>query len=147
MFEQSMIAGWGDVDFNAHMRNTAYLDKSADTRMLYFEHRGFAVTEFVRLGLGPVIRKDEVTYFREIRLLERFRLTLALAGMAPDGSHWLLRNEFFRADGQKAATVHSTGGWLDRSARKLIVPPPPLLDAMVALGKTADFVELGSSIR
>lgn len=26
---------WGDMDFNAHMRNTAYLDISADVRMMY----------------------------------------------------------------------------------------------------------------
>ncbi|WP_229422843.1 thioesterase family protein [Telluria aromaticivorans] len=34
MGEQTLIAGWGNMDFNAHMRNTAYLDKSADVRMM-----------------------------------------------------------------------------------------------------------------
>jgi acyl-CoA thioester hydrolase len=29
MYEKKLLAGWGDMDFNAHMRNTAYLDKSA----------------------------------------------------------------------------------------------------------------------
>jgi len=33
MFERQMLSGWGDMDFNSHMRNTAYLDKSADVRM------------------------------------------------------------------------------------------------------------------
>lgn len=27
MYEQTLHAGWGDMDFNAHMRNTAFLDK------------------------------------------------------------------------------------------------------------------------
>lgn len=146
-YQQSMIAGWGDMDLNSHMRNTAYLDKSADTRMLFFSEHGFAVAEFVRRRLGPVIRRDEVTYYREVSLLERITVTLALGGMSPDGSHWLLRNDFLRADGQTAATVRSTGGWLDLSTRKLTVPPPELLEAMQALARTPDFVELTSSIR
>jgi acyl-CoA thioester hydrolase len=147
MFQQSMIAGWGDMDFNAHMRNTAYLDRSADARMLYFASRGFRAGEFARLGVGPVVRRDELSYFREIGLLEQFTVTLAAEGMSADGSHWMLRNEFIRADGETAATVRSIGGWLDASARKLVVPPSALLDAMSALGRTADFVELTSSIR
>jgi len=28
VYEKTLIAGWGDMDFNAHMRNTAYLDKA-----------------------------------------------------------------------------------------------------------------------
>lgn len=41
MYEKTLIAGWGDMDFNSHMRNSAYLDKSADVRMMYFADRGF----------------------------------------------------------------------------------------------------------
>lgn len=147
MFQHDMIAGWGDMDFNAHMRNTAYLDRSADARMLYFASRGYPAGEFARLGVGPVVRRDELSYFREIGLLEQFTVTLAAEGMSPDGSHWMLRNEFIRADGKTAATVRSIGGWLDVSARKLVVPPPDLLEAMRALERTPDFVELTSSIR
>ena len=33
MFEKTFVAGWGDMDFNAHMRNTSFLDRSADVRM------------------------------------------------------------------------------------------------------------------
>ncbi len=30
MFEKMLYAGWGDMDLNSHMRNTAFLDKSGD---------------------------------------------------------------------------------------------------------------------
>ena len=43
MFAKRVIAGWGDMDFNAHMRNTAFLDKSADVRMMFFSENGFHV--------------------------------------------------------------------------------------------------------
>ena len=147
MYSRKLIAGWGDMDFNSHMKNTAFLDKSADVRMMFFAENGFPVQEFSKLKLGPVVMKDEVQYFKEVRLLETFRATLALAGLAPDGSRFVMRNEFWRPDGKLAVRVTSTGGWLDLVGRKLIVPPTPLLDSMRVLERTADFAELPSSIR
>jgi len=123
MFEKRLVAGWGDMDFNSHMRNTAFLDKSADVRMMFFSENGFPMAEFVRRRIGPVIMKDEIEYFKEIRLLEELRVTLASAGLAEDGSRFLIRNEFWRADETLAAKVTSAGGWLDLSLRKLVVPP------------------------
>ncbi|MDJ1164217.1 hypothetical protein QHI69_20265 [Burkholderia gladioli pv. gladioli] len=49
MFETEAFASWGDMDFNSHMRNTAYLDKSVDARMLYLSKRlGPTVSPFAR---------------------------------------------------------------------------------------------------
>ena len=147
MFEKRLIAGWGDMDFNSHMRNTAFLDKAADVRMMFFAENGFPVDEFVRRKIGPVIMKDEVEYFREVRLLEQLRATLFLAGLAGDGSRFLIRNEFWRADGKAAAKVTSAGGWLDLTVRKLVAPPEALLAALRSLPHTDDFQILSSSIR
>jgi len=147
MPETTMIAGWGDMDFNAHMRNTAYLDKSADSRMLYFASAGFPMSEFQRLRIGPVIQRDEIEYLREVNLLETMRVTLSISALAEDGSRWQLRNEFFRADGKPAARVNSTGGWLDLAARRLAAPPPALLAALRALPQTADFSVPPSSLK
>ena len=147
MFEKRLVAGWGDMDFNSHMRNTAFLDKSADVRMMFFSENGFPMEEFFRRRLGPVVRKDEIEYFKEVRLLEELRVTLAIAGLAADGSRFLLRNEFWRDDGQLAAKVTSAGGWLDLSLRKLAAPPEALLAALRSLPQTEDFQELASSIK
>lgn len=59
-FERRVIAGWGNMDFNSHRRNTAYLDKSADVRMMYFSENGFSTQESLRLRLGPVTMRDEL---------------------------------------------------------------------------------------
>lgn len=134
------------MDFNAHMKNTAYLDKSADVRMLFFAEHGFPTAEFSRLRLGPVVRKDEVEYHREVGLLQEIVITLAIAGAAADGSRFVLRNEICRADGTLCARVTSAGGWLDLAARRLIAPPAPLLAAMQSLDRTADFIDLPSSV-
>jgi acyl-CoA thioester hydrolase len=147
MFERRMIAGWGDMDFNGHMRNTAYLDKSADLRMMFFEENGFPMKEFIRLRIGPVIMRDEIDYAREIALMEELRGTLELAGMAADGSRFLIRNTFYRLDGKMAARVNSSGGWLDLNARKLIAPPEALVAAMRATPRTDDFRDMPSSLK
>ena len=69
MYEKTLIAGWGDMDFNSHMRNTAYLDKSADVRMMYFAENGaqpetfssipasmwWAVETLTTVGYGDII--------------------------------------------------------------------------------------------
>ena len=142
-----LLASWADMDFNSHMRNTAFLDKSADVRMMYFSENGFPASEFSRLRLGPVVMKDEVEYRKEVHLLQEIQVTLAIAGHSDDGSRFLLRNEIFRLDGTLCASVTSSGGWLDLSARKLVSPPEALLNAMNSLPQTSDFTVLASSVR
>lgn len=146
MYQKTLIAGWGDMDFNSHMRNTAYLDKSADVRMMYFSDFGFPMSEFHRLRLGPVVMKDEIEYFRECHLLDELGVTLSAAGLSTDGSRMLLRNEFFR-QGVLAARVTSTVGWFDLEQRKLAKPPAKLLEALQAMARTEDFRELPGSSR
>jgi acyl-CoA thioester hydrolase len=146
MYAKQLFASWGDMDFNSHMKNTAFLDKSADVRMMFFAENGFPMSEFSRLRLGPVLMKDEVEYRREVGLLQEITVTLALAGLSEDGSRFQLRNEIFSLDGKLCARVTSAGGWLDLTARKLVVPPDALLQAMKLLPQTSDFAVLSSSI-
>ncbi|HEY1138949.1 MAG TPA: thioesterase family protein [Lysobacter sp.] len=141
-YAREFFAGWRTMDFNSHMANTAYLDLAADVRMTFFAEHGFPPAEFRRLGLGPVIRKDEIEYFREVGLCETVTVTYAMRAMSADGARFVLENEIWRADGQRAAKVLSTGGWLDLQARKLIAPPQALLDAFVQVPRSAEFVEL-----
>ncbi len=146
MYEKKLYASWGDMDFNAHMRNTAYLDKAGDVRMMFFAEHGFPMSEFLRLKIGPVIKKDEIKYFGEVNLLDELKVNLAVAGLAEDGSRWVMRNEFFRPDGKLAATVTSAGGWLDLSARRIVAAPGKLLEALKSLPKTGDFLQLDTRV-
>ena len=137
-----MRADWGDMDYNSHMANTAYLHKSDTARMLYFNENGFPMKEFARLGVGPVILRDEADYYRELRLLDEFTVTLELAGMSPDGKKFRLRNAFIRADGKPAAVVTSLGAWLNLAERKLTAPPPELRAALESLARAEDYTTI-----
>lgn len=82
-----------------------------------------------------------------MNLLQAITVTLALAGLAPDGSRFVMRNEILRTDGALCGRVTTSGGWLDLSLRKLVAPPPALLAALQSLARTADFVTLPSSVK
>jgi acyl-CoA thioester hydrolase len=146
-FSIAGYAAWADMDANAHMANVAYLSKCVDARMSFFKQHGFPVSEFAKRRIGPVVRRDELEYHREIALLEPITVTLELAGMAPDGSRFRLRNEILNGDGRLAARITSEGGWLDLAKRKLIAPPDDLLAALSVMPPAAEFETLPSSIR
>lgn len=141
-YVRQFLAGWRTMDFNGHLANTAYLDLAADVRMAFFAEHGFPPTEFRRLAIGPVVRKDEVEYFREVNLHETVTVTYAALAMSPDAARFTIENEIFNAAGERAAVVRSTGGWLDLGARKLIAPPPALSQAMRLVPRVPAFVEL-----
>ena len=141
-YAKEFIAGWGTMDFNGHMANTAYLNLAADVRMAFFAEHGFPPSEFRRLALGPVIRKEELEYFREVGLHDTVTVTYAVLAMSADGARFVVENEIWSASGERAATVRSTGGWLDLRARKLVAPPPTLLAAFAEVPRGLGFVEL-----
>jgi acyl-CoA thioester hydrolase len=135
------------MDFNAHMSNTAYLNKCGDVRMMLFAENGFPISELARLKIGPVAMRDELEYVKEVKLMQELIVTAALAGLSDDGSRWAIRHELMRTDDKLCARVTSTGGWLDLNARKLIVPPEDLLAVTKMLSRTEDFSILPSSIK
>ena len=140
MFERTLYARWGDMDFNGHMRNTAFLDAGADVRMMFFAENGFSMREFEQRRIGPVIFRDELDYYRELRLLQDVRVTLVAVGLSDDCARFRLRNEFFRAaDGERVARVTSSGGWLDLEKRKLTAPPEDLASLLRQIARADDF--------
>ena len=141
-FETRLVARWGDMDFNAHMGNVAFLAAAAQVRMEFFQEHGFEVGDFARLRVGPVVQRDALEYFREVRLLDCLRGSLLLAGLSDDGARFRLCNEFHAEDGTLAARVTSSGGWLALDRRKLCIPPAELTEALRRLATTDDFLSL-----
>jgi acyl-CoA thioester hydrolase len=146
-FEKQFEAGWRDMDPNGHMANSAYLEFAVNTRIAYFASCGFAPADFQKQGFGPVIKSDLTEYFRELRLLDKFRVTMERSGIAPDGSRFRIVNNFYKEDGTLSAKVTSIGGWLSFAKRKLIEPPEILKNAINGLSRTEDFEVLKSSIK
>jgi len=146
-FSHRFEVGWGDLDFNGHMRNTAYLDLAATVRMMFFRSCGFEMAEFERLRFGPVVLKDEVEYYRELKLLQPVVVGIELAGLNADGSRFRLRNPFHTEEGKLVAKVTSSGGWMDLNARRLGPPPEPLMETLERMRRAEDFTEIPASAK
>lgn len=143
-YAREFLAGWATMDANGHMGNTAYLNLAADVRMAFFAEHGFPPTEFRRLAIGPVVKKEEIEYFREIGLHEKVTVTYAVLAMSADGARFTIENEIWTASGERAAVVRSTGGWLDLRARKLVAPPPELHAVFASVPRAPGFVEIAA---
>jgi len=141
-YAKEFIAGWAMMDMNGHMANTAYLDLAADVRIAFFAEHGFPPSELRRLAIGPVIRKDEIEFRREIGLHDRVTVTYLALAMSEDGARFIVQNDFHSASGELSASLRSTGGWLDLRARKLIVPPPALRAAFEHVPRGSEYVVL-----
>ncbi len=146
-YEETFHVSWAHLDGNAHMANTSFMSVAIDCRFHYFASRGVRPAEFSTWRIGPVVKRDEVDYFRELQLLQPATVNLLVAGLAPDASRFRLVNEIRRPDGEIAARITSLGGWLDLAARRLVAPPEALAAALRDLDRTPDFAPLESSVR
>ena len=139
-FSIQLFARWPDMDFNQHMRNAAYLGASEDCRMRFLAESGFTMDEFRKRMLGPVVLEDRLVYKKELKLLEGFRVELALGATTRDARRLKLRNCFHRdRDGALAAVVESVVIWFDLRDRKPVTPPDELKSAWLQLARTSDF--------
>jgi len=131
------------MDFNQHMRNGAYLGTAEEIRLRFLESGGWPMSELYRRRLGPVVVEDVLTYKHELRLLEPFRVDMAISAISPDARKMKVRNRFLRSsDGALCATVETLILWFDLEARRTIVPPPEMGQLWLGLARTEDFVML-----
>ena len=100
MFELPFQVTWADLDANRHMRNSSYLEYASQSRFVFLAGHGFTPEAFAEHAVGPAILKDEISYRKELRFLERFTVSLQIAGQNEDGSRSLFLNRFVREDGR-----------------------------------------------
>lgn len=133
---------WSDLDGNNHVANSSYLDYVTECRMLYLESAGFPPSEFTRLNIGPVVLNDYVEYRKELLQRDWFKVTIALAGMNAKKSRFIFMHRFLDKTGDLCVSVRSMFVFIDRAARKTIVPPDHLMTAMVALPRDESWQDL-----
>jgi len=141
-FEQRFRVGWSDLDGNAHMGNASYLGYASDTRMHYFTQNGFSLARFASERFGPVVVRDELTYRRELRLMDEFVVDFELVGLSENGTRFKVRNTFRTPSDDVAASVASEGVWFDLERRRPRIPPLDLDKLMRALWRAGDFAEI-----
>jgi len=143
-FEQTLSIRWADLDSNGHVRHSVYYDYGAEQRVGYLQRAGVGVDWMTRHGLGPVIFREEARFFRELHLGDAAVIDVRLAGLSSDHRKWSMRHHIRRGD-ELCATLELDGAWFDLQARRLVVPPSPLLEIFAACPHTEDFRVITSS--
>ncbi|MGC3998194.1 MAG: thioesterase family protein [Anaeromyxobacter sp.] len=141
-YAKVFVVRWADCDANGHMRNTAYSEYAIETRLSYFAERGFPVARFAQLGIGPVLRREEIDFKRELHIGETVEVDMTCVGVSPDGARFKIGHEFWRPGAKQSARLVVSGGWMDLRARKLVLPPPELKAAMFAAPMAEPLEEL-----
>ncbi|MGI9532132.1 acyl-CoA thioesterase [Lutimonas sp.] len=141
-FKFSSPTRWADFDPNNHMRHTAYNDYAAESRVRLFDAYGLSLTEFNRLRVGPVLFKEETSFFREIGIGDNITVEVFLKGASELGERFKFVHKIFRGDGILSAEIEIYGAWIDLNKRKLTTPPGIILEVLEKLTKTDDFEKI-----
>jgi acyl-CoA thioester hydrolase len=141
-YAKTFTVRWADCDANGHMRNTAYSEYGIDVRMAWLSEAGFGFEAMQQQGFGPVLLREELDYFRELKMGEAVKVDLTQVGLSPDGARWKLQHELWKPDGKKAARIVILGGFLDLAQRRLVAPPEPLAKLFAEVEKAEGWEEL-----
>lgn len=141
-YEQTFTTKWADYDPNRHMRHSAYNDYAAEVRVRFFAEHGFSIDEFAKLQIGPILFKEETSFFKEINISENIRVTMTLEAASNNLERWRFTHNIYNQKGVLAAEVKVYGAWIDLQKRKLCAPPQIFLDIFKDLTKSADFQEI-----
>lgn len=141
-FEIPFTTSWSNFDPNAHMRHTAYNDYAAEVRSRFFALNGFSLSDFAKHNIGPILFKEETSFFREILVGEDIKGNLTLTGASSKFERFKFKHEIIKDNGVIAAEILVFGAWIDLTKRKLTVPPQEMIDIFNKLEKPSDFEEI-----
>ncbi len=141
-FQITFNTKWSDFDPNRHMRHTAYNDYAAEVRVRFFQKQGLSINEFAKLNIGPVLFKEETSFFKEIHIGENITVKMELEGVSKGIERWRFNHQIFNEKGELAAEIKVYGAWIDLVKRKLTAPPQKFVTIFENLSKTSNFKEI-----
>ncbi|REE80578.1 acyl-CoA thioester hydrolase [Lutibacter oceani] len=141
-FQVTFNTKWSDFDPNRHMRHTAYNDYAAEVRVRYFQEHGLSINEFAKLNIGPILFKEETSFYKEIHIGENITVKMELEGVSKGIERWRFNHQIFNKDGILSAEIKVYGAWIDLVKRKLTVPPTKFIKIFEELPKTENFNEI-----
>lgn len=130
---------WADLDPNRHMRHSVYLDYAAQTRVALFRAYSLPMDEVAKIGLGPVLFREEIKYLREVNGMDEVTVHCQLNWMYQDGSRWSFFHRMFKNGETPVSELTVEGAWLDLETRKLGTPSDNVISIMKQFPMTEDF--------
>ncbi len=138
-FKLTFMTKWADFDPNRHMRHTAYSDYAAEIRVRFFQHYKLSMNDFARLQIGPIIFKEQTTYYKEINIGEDIEVDMELIRATKDLDRWEFLHKIYNENGDISAEVKVLGAWIDLRKRKLTKLPEEILNILKQIPKSDNF--------
>ncbi len=133
---------WSQIDANVHLRHSAYADFCAQARSNMLNQMGLSLDEFNKRKIGPVLFREELTYFREIGLDERIKVSVEITKYNTKNARFSFKHEIFKENGIRAALVVVDGAWMNIIERKLTMIPEEWKEILQKIPKSTDYVEV-----
>jgi len=133
---------WSQIDANVHLRHSAYADFCAQARSNMLNQMGLSLDEFNKRKIGPVLFREELTYFREIGLDERIKVSVEITKYNTKNTRFSFKHEIFKENGIRAALVVVDGAWMNIIERKLTMIPEEWKEILQKIPKSTDYVEV-----
>jgi acyl-CoA thioester hydrolase len=142
MYKKEFEIRWSDIDANAHLANAAYTNFMSHTRMAFFAHFGFSMSEIKKHNLAPVVFYEHMYYFKESFLGTPITVSIEVSGLSDDGMLFMFEHNFYNDKGENLAYCEMQGAWIDVTARTLTELPESLLDLAKKFPRSKSFKTL-----
>lgn len=138
-FLKSYEVRWNDIDANVHLANSAYLEYFSSTRMAFLDEIGFSMQAMRKYGIGPVVFRESIIYFKEVFYGKPVQVSLEVKGLSEQGMFFEFEHNLYDHKGKNCARSPIIGGWIDLKERRLTNLPPELLKGIPEKYKSKDF--------
>jgi len=135
---------WAQIDANRHLRHSAYADLCAQARSNLLNQAGLSLDKFSTREIGPILFREELNYYREVKMDEFVKVTVELTRYNPVNSRFSFRHVIYKDNGTKCAVVNVDGAWMDLKLRKLTAVPDDWKVILSSLPRSVDYVEVGA---
>ena len=136
---------WSQVDANRHLRHSAYADFATQARSNMLKEYGLTLEDFAKKQIGPILFREELHYFREVRLDDYIYVDVQVAALDPQSGRFSIVHQLYKSDDTLAATIHIDGAWLNLLTRKRCSIPEAWLAILEQLPKSNEYKNINES--
>jgi len=133
---------WSMIDVNGHVRHSAYADMCTQARSNLMIHIGLSMKECLKLGIGPVLFREETIFKREVRMDEFVYVEVRLTRYDTKKSRFSIQHQLFKEDGTLSAVVNVDGAFMNLKERVLTVLPEAIQQQILQIPKSEDYIEV-----
>lgn len=133
---------WSQIDANRHLRHSAYADFGAQSRSNMLNELGLSLEQFALKKIGPILFREELKYYREVKLDEYIKVSVQLSKLNTSNGRFSFRHLIFKENEIVAAEINVDGAWLDLTTRKLTTIPAEWYNIFNQMPRTDDYTEI-----